>query len=450
MTSKFSWTWVSDTTLNQQTNGNIYATPTQIKNAIYNYGPIVVTMHVYDDFYLYYQSGIYSYISGGFDGGHAITAVGWDDTTNPPCFIVKNSWGAAWGESGYFRIAQSELSGKSQFAQNAIAYTSSTGSAQGVPTADFYITNPAVTDNYMTAQGPAPFSVTFQDTSTTPNPSDPIISWFWNFGDGTTGTSQNPTHVYAQAGTYTVSLEAGNQAGLDTATYTGMITVQGPPTVNFTASPTSGMAPLTVQFTDQSSGATAWSWTIPGLLTSTLKNPSFTFVNAGTYSVMLTASNSIGSASKTMTITVTPNSGPPTVSIAATPTTGTAPLTVQFTAVNSGGGAASYAWAFGDNQTGNGQVVSHTYQIPGTYTATLTGTGPGGTGTATASITVQAPSAPNVNITANVLGGPAPLYVSFTATNTGGPVSSWAWSFGDGSTSNPRIPLIRSAAGNIR
>jgi PKD repeat protein len=445
--TKSAWIWVSNTTVNQQNNGTVYATPTQIKNAIYNFGPVVVTMYVYDDFYLYYQSGIYSYVSGGWDGGHAITAVGWDDTTDPPCFIVKNSWGSTWGESGYFRIAQTELSGKSQFAQNAIAYTSSTGSSLGVPTADFYIEIPAVTDNNMTVTGTAPFSVIFQDTSTTPNASDPIISWFWNFGDGTTSTAQNPTHVYSVAGAYTVSLEVSNQAGVDTGTYINMVTVQGIPVADFSASTTSGMAPLTVQFTDQSSGATGWSWSFSGLGTSTLENPGYTFVNPGTYSVVLTASNSVGSASKTMLISVTPNNGPPTVGITATPNTGTAPLTVQFTAVNSGGGAASYAWAFGDNQTGTGQVVSHTYRSPGTYTAALTGTGPGGAGTATAVIIVQTPSAPNVNITANVLSGTAPLDVNFAAANTGGPVSSWAWSFGDGSTSNIQNPAHTFGSG---
>jgi len=57
----------------------------------------------------------YSY--GSDLGGHAILMVGWDDGAN--CFIVKNSWGMDWGEAGYFRIAYSEVGGKSQFAQEA-------------------------------------------------------------------------------------------------------------------------------------------------------------------------------------------------------------------------------------------------------------------------------------------------------------------------------------------
>ena len=64
--------------------------------------PLVTTMDVYTDFYAY-TSGVYSHTWGGYEGGHCITFVGWDDADS--CWIVKNSWGANWGEDGYFRIA---------------------------------------------------------------------------------------------------------------------------------------------------------------------------------------------------------------------------------------------------------------------------------------------------------------------------------------------------------
>ena len=41
-------------------------------------------------------------------GGHGVVIVGWDDTTTPPCGIIKNSWGSGWGESGYFRIKRGD------------------------------------------------------------------------------------------------------------------------------------------------------------------------------------------------------------------------------------------------------------------------------------------------------------------------------------------------------
>jgi hypothetical protein len=76
-------------------------------------------MDVYYDFFSY-RSGIYSYATGTYQGGHAILLIGYDDVNQ--CFICKNSWGAGWGEGGYFRIAYSELTSATQFGDYTIAY----------------------------------------------------------------------------------------------------------------------------------------------------------------------------------------------------------------------------------------------------------------------------------------------------------------------------------------
>ena len=73
------------------------------------------------------------------------------------------------------------------------------------------------------------------------------------------------------------------------------------PVASFGASPTSGTVPLTVAFTDTSSGSpTAWSWNFgDGSAPSTTQNPSHTYTAAGTYTVTLTASNAGGSNTAT-------------------------------------------------------------------------------------------------------------------------------------------------------
>jgi C1A family cysteine protease len=91
-----------------------------IKAALVTYGPLVTTMMVYSDF-MYYSSGIYKYTSGQLEGGHAIILVGYDDSTQ--AFTVKNSWGTGWGESGFFRIAYSEISSRVLFGEETIYYT---------------------------------------------------------------------------------------------------------------------------------------------------------------------------------------------------------------------------------------------------------------------------------------------------------------------------------------
>ncbi len=90
------------------------------------------------------------------------------------------------------------------------------------------------------------------------------------------------------------------------------------PVANFVGSPTSGDAPLTVSFTDQSTNnPTSWSWDFGDGGTSTAQNPSHTYNSAGTYTVKLTATNDCGSDTQTKVdyITVTEPSGNPTMHV---------------------------------------------------------------------------------------------------------------------------------------
>ena len=155
--------------------------------------------------------------------------------------------------------------------------------------------------------GPASLTVSFTDTSTnTPT------SWMWKFGDGKTSTEKNPSNVYETAGIYTVSLIAKNDAGSNTKT--DIITVTPGvviPVAGFTATPPSGTAPLTVSFTDTSTNLpTSWSWDFGNGQTSATQNSSYTYTTPGTYTVKLTATNTAGSATKTVDITVTPQALP--------------------------------------------------------------------------------------------------------------------------------------------
>jgi PKD repeat protein len=151
--------------------------------------------------------------------------------------------------------------------------------------------------------GPQPLAVQFTDLST----GDPITSWAWDFqNDGIVdSTQQNPTFTYTSPGTYTVKLTVTNTAGSDSEVKPGyiIVTPPAPPVAQFTGVPTSGKRPLTVRFTDQSTGAgiTSWAWDFQndGIIDSTGQNPAFTYTKAGTYSVKLTVTNPGGSTSKT-------------------------------------------------------------------------------------------------------------------------------------------------------
>ncbi len=208
-----------------------------------------------------------------------------------------------------------------------------------------------------------------------------------------------------------------------------------PPTANFAANPTSGNAPLTVQFTDKSSGSiTSWDWDFgDGSAHSSTQNPSHTYNNAGDYTVTLTVKGSGGSDSKSLTIHVTaPPPPPPTANFAANPTSGNAPLTVQFTDKSSGS-ITSWDWNFGDGSShSSAQSPSHTYNTAGSYTVTLMVSGSGGSDSKSLTIQVTTPP-PTANFTANPTSGNAPLTVQFTDKSSGS-ITSWDWNFGDGSS----------------
>jgi C1A family cysteine protease len=76
-----------------------------IKEWISTRGPVTGCFLVYDDFFAY-RSGVYRHVSGALAGGHCVAIIGYDDTQS--CWICKNSWGAGWGDGGFFRIAYGE------------------------------------------------------------------------------------------------------------------------------------------------------------------------------------------------------------------------------------------------------------------------------------------------------------------------------------------------------
>ena len=81
-----------------------YTSPSAIQTAILAQGPVQSTMYVYTDFYSY-QSGIYSYQYGSFEGYQAVKIVGWGSLGGVNYWIVANSWGPDWGQFGFFNIA---------------------------------------------------------------------------------------------------------------------------------------------------------------------------------------------------------------------------------------------------------------------------------------------------------------------------------------------------------
>jgi PKD repeat protein len=296
--------------------------------------------------------------------------------------------------------------------------------------------------------GTVPITIGFTDASTnTPT------AWYWDFGDGTNSTLKSPRHTYTSAGTYSITLTASNAGGSATKTRYNYITLTGTttqkPVASFTSNVTSGKVPLSVLFSDTSTGSpTAWNWNFgDGTANATVKNPVHVFSKAGVYTVTLTASNSAGSSTikKSSYITVSSTTPPALVAnFSSNVTTGTAPLNVAFTDKSTGTPTA-WNWSFGDGTYSTVKNPAHIYSKAGNYTVKLTlknAAGSTNTVTKTNYIKVKAPTTakiPVVSFWASRTSGTVPITIGFTDASTNTP-TSWKWNFGDGTYSTAQNP----------
>ena len=298
--------------------------------------------------------------------------------------------------------------------------------------------------------GNAPIQITF-DGGSSVDADGNIISYTWIFGDGTpNGTGITTTHTYAAEGNYTAQLIVTDDSlASDTATI--VIPIGAPndlPIANFTFNPTTGEAPLQVNFNasasmDPDGTIENYAWDFGDGNNGTGITPTHTYTQGGTYTISLAVTDNRGETGTfSRQIVVAPGNQSPVARYTATPITGEAPLTVAFngnTSTDPDGTIQSYAWNFGDGTNGTGITASHTYTAPGIYVSSLTVTdNDGATGVASIVITVVAANQPPVAaFTPTPTSGPIPLAVSFNASasnDSDGVIQTYAWNFGDGNT----------------
>lgn len=245
------------------------------------------------------------------------------------------------------------------------------------------------------------------------------VTWSWNFGDGGTSTLENPTYTYTNNGIYNVCLTATNIAGADTHCELVTIDAYLAPEVYFSFS-----GDPIVNFVDASlNSPTSWSWTFGDGGTSTLENPTHTYLADGIYNVCLTASNATGSNTACQDVEITSYVYAPVADF-----TYSGNPDVSFTNL-SANDPTYWFWDFGDGASSTLANPAHLFATNGTYTVCLTA----------GNITGEDEECKNVIITGYT--APAALFsysgdpvVSFSDLSAGEP-TSWFWNFGDGSVS---------------
>jgi PKD repeat protein len=463
---------------------------TDIKNAMYEHGPIAAAVYV-DSYFQAYSGGIFTN-TASYSPNHAIVLVGWNDSGG--YWILKNSWGTSWGESGYMRIA---------YGANNVGYAAAYGVPASItpqpPVADFS------GDPTTVAVGN---SVQFTDLST-----NSPTSWSWTFEGGTpsSSTAQNPVVTYNTIGTYDVTLTATNSEGSDTENKTNYITVQEAVYCDSSGNSQSYeyIAGVNVSDLSNSSGATGYSdFTymtanlIEGESASVLLTPGFTgssyteywriwidynmdsdfedsgeqvFSGSGSSNVSgsFTVPSGTSGVITRMRVSMSYSSYPPycgtftygevedyTVEISggvvdppvadftASDTTINVGDSVTFTDLSTNN-PTSWSWTFngGTPSSSTQQNPTITYNTAGTYTVSLTATNSAGSDTETKTnyitveeIPVEPPVAAFTASTTTISVGGS---VTFTDQSTNNP-TAWSWTFEGGtpSTSTQQNPTI--------
>ena len=192
-----------------------------------------------------------------------------------------------------------------------------------------------------------------------------------------------------------------------------------------------------VAFQDLSTGGPidSYLWGFGDGTTSTESSPSHAYAQTGFFEVTLTVSGPCGQDTETQSNFVEVLDV--TADFSSSTTAACAGQTIDFTSLSSGG-VTSWSWTFGDGASSPTENPSHTYATPGTYSVSLRVDGNCGSDEIASEVTVLEPPVAEFSVSSTEVCAGVP--VTFTESSTGVGLDSFAWTFGDGGTSNEPNP----------
>ena len=273
----------------------------------------------------------------------------------------------------------------------------------------------------------------------TGNPNDDIE---WLLPDGSTSTETVVTFTAPSNGEYTATLGVSNICGADLAEIDNSINAY--PDATIFVNNQEGCAPFTTMFSAPEIEGATYTWILVGAdpANSSDREVTATYTERGTYDVILTVSNSLGTETNTLTDAVNVLDIP---IVEFSSDYDGAFLTVD----NMSQFATSYLWDFGDGTNSQEEDPTHQYQEDGTYTITLIATNECGSDTFTQSTDVVV-LVPGINFSTSVREGCAPLEVAYTDMSTNDPTSyGWVFEGGSPATSTEANPVVTYETGGI-
>ena len=280
-----------------------------------------------------------------------------------------------------------------------------------------------------------------------------LISYVWDFGDGTTGTGVAPKHIYRKPGTYTVRLKVEDDSTTSTrfADATAIIHVNDPPVADAGKDRRVAVKEI-ITFdaagsTDGDGKLIAYTWDFGDGTTASGIAPKHTYSRPGTYKVRVTVEDSSTTSTRFASSTVTVRVNDPPVAVAG-PTRSiavgeTVPLDAGGSS-DSDGRIIAYSWDFGNGTTGAGVTPSHAYFKPGTYTVRLTveddSTTSSRFGVSTATVHVNDPPVAVAGPERTVAVDETISFDGSGSSDSDGKLIGYVWDFGDGTTATGVAP----------
>jgi gliding motility-associated-like protein len=370
--------------------------------------------------------------------GAAFTAPGTQACTVPfaVTFTATNAGGSGYnwdfgdGTTGTGPVVTHTYTSPGEFTV-ALAALNAGGCADTVSKRDFIrIARPVVFLDSLPQAGCVPLTVRpgFRMGSL-----DPIASYLWTFGDGTTSTEAHPAHVYTTPGTYSISLTVTTPNGCTkTVVRDSAVRVGTKPHADFTAEPADVCSSTPVHFTDNSTPACdSWQWTFGDTYFSNEQHPVHVFAGTGFYNVTLVVSNN--GCSDTLKKLDVVHVRPP---IANWEMLSTCAAKLQKEFRDASIKALTWEWSFGDGATSTEKNVIHDYAVPGTYLVNLRVTNGACSDHISDSIHVVDEKA-NFTVDKNIVCKGETVHVASVGISDRH-IIEWEWSFGDGArSSNP-------------
>ncbi len=268
----------------------------------------------------------------------------------------------------------------------------------GLHTVTLIVSNPSGADTLMIEEfiniypSPQPFfdydvdslTISFEDLSSY------VDRYYWDFGDGQSDTTAQPTHTYAVDSSYEVTLMGMNDC--DTVRLTRTVGTEGLPQAKFNVlGERLGCVPLTVELNNETAGdGIEYQWIFPGGSpdSSDAVNPSVTYDSAGIYPITLIAYNANGSNQFTLQNAIRVIELPSSSFTFSSQTD----FTYSFQSEIEGEEITNVQWFFGDGNGSSEENPSHTFEADGVYDVMLVVSNICGNDTAGQTIQIQTTS----------------------------------------------------------